>query len=105
MQTRRAEQTQSINRTDRCGTTPAKAPHILLMKLPDAQHFGPEYGISYAQSRLAQLGVKVDRSFKIEPYLDTRPDAQGVRWVTYTLRAEMSPAQAKSARQLGFWAE
>jgi hypothetical protein len=78
---------------------PARHPYILTMRLPDAQFFNAEYGISYAQSLLAPLKVKIDKSFKIGPALDPAPDAQGIRWVTYILRSEMSASQARAVRQ------
>jgi hypothetical protein len=74
--------------------------YILLMTLPNAQSFPPEYGISYANSRLAHLGVKVDSKFKIEPFEDERAQT-----VTYTLRADLTPAQAQKVRREGFTVE
>jgi hypothetical protein len=98
-------QSGSIQQNNQVAQTGQSAPkaqsYFLTFRRPDAQHFGPEYGISYAQSLVAHLGIKVDKSFKLEPYL-TPKDAQGVRWVVYTVRADATPAAAKRAeRELG----
>ena len=98
MRSQTVSQTHDSGKIELGPNKPIQYSYLMLMRLPDAQTFPPEYGISYAQSRLSHLGVKVDRSFKIDPHVEGG-------YVTYTLRADMTPAQAKAAEKLGFTVE
>jgi hypothetical protein len=99
----RTDAVDNIAITSDAGLRPAaKHSYIVVMRLPDAQFFDANFGIGVAQQRLAPLKIRIDRSFKMEPSLDPKPDAQGVRWVSYTLRSDMTGAQAEAARKLGF---
>lgn len=81
---------------------PKSTNYLISIRLPDAQFFHAEYGVRYARSLLARLGIDVDPTFKLEPALDPAPDAQGVRYVTYTVLASATQGAAKCAeRELG----
>lgn len=105
MQAKESGKIQTVQCPDLGQKKPVQHSYFMTMRLPDAQFFNAQYGISYAQQRVAHLGIKIDPKFKFEPALDPVPDGQGARYVTYLLHANMTAAQAREAKKLGFTVE
>jgi len=79
-----------------------KRSYLVTMTRPDAEFYpDPSVAIRIAQAQLKGTGVKIDPSFQLEPVHIQAQDG-GPSYYSYTMRADMTAAQAKAVEKAGF---